>query len=54
MLGASILACRGSGHHIVALEKDSDICNAHLKSMEDPAPSHSTPRLPPLDLDEPP
>ena len=53
MSGASILACRGSGRHIVALEKDFDIFNAHLKSMGDPAPSHSTLRLAPADLDEP-
>ena len=54
MSGASILACRGSGHHIVAPKKDSDIFNAHLKSMGDPAPLRSTPQIPPLDLDEPP
>ena len=54
MSGASILVCRGCGRHIVALEKDSDIFNAHLKSMGDPAPSCSTLRHPPLDLDEPP
>ena len=54
MLGAFILAYRGSGRHIVALEKDSDIFNAHLKSMGDPAPLRSTPRIPPPDLDEPP
>ena len=54
MSGASILVCRGSGHHIVALEKDFDIFNAHLKAMEDLAPLRSTPRILPLDLDEPP
>ena len=52
MSGGSILACRGSGRHIVVLKKDSDIFNAHLKSMGDLAPSRSTPRLPPLDLNE--
>ena len=54
MSGASILACRGSGRHIVALEKDSNIFNAHLKSMEDLAPLRSIPPLMPADLDEPP
>ena len=54
MSGASILACHGSGRHIVALEKDSDIFNAHLKSMGDPALLHSTPQLVPTNLDEPP
>ena len=54
MSGASILACRGSGRLIVALEKDSDIFNVHLKSMGDLVPLSSTPRIPPPDLDEPP
>ena len=54
MLGASILDCRGSGHHIVAFEKDSDIFNAYLKSMGDLAPLHSIRQLPPRDLDKPP
>ena len=54
MSGASILACHGSGCHIVTLEKDSDIFNAHLKSMGDPALSRSIPQLAPIDLDEPP
>ena len=47
------MACCGCGRHIVALEKDSDIFNVHLKSMGDPAPSHSTPWLVPMNLDEP-
>ena len=54
MSSASILACHRSGYHIVALEKDSDIFNVHLKSMGDPTPLRSTPRLAPTDLDEPP
>ena len=54
MSGTSILACCGSGYHIVALMKDSDIFNAHLKSMGDPVPSRSTPHISPSALDEPP
>ena len=54
MSSVSILACRGSGCLIVALEKDSDIFNNHMKSMGDLAPLRSTPQLALADLDEPP
>jgi hypothetical protein len=30
---ASIIACDGTSHHIVALEEDKDIFNAFLKPM---------------------
>ena len=46
LLGATIHACRSSGRHIVALERDADIFNKVLMPMRDlePLPAHSTPR----------
>ena len=44
LLGATIHACRSSGRHIVALERDVDIFNDVLMPMRDPKPlpAHST------------
>ena len=46
LLGATIHACRSSGRHIVALERDADIFNEVLMPMQDPEPlpARSTPR----------
>ena len=46
LLGAAIHACRSSGRHIVALERDADIFNEVLMPMQDPEPlpARSTPR----------
>ena len=46
LLGATIHACRSSGRHIVALERDADIFKEVLMPMRDPEPlpARSTPR----------
>ena len=46
LLGATIHACRSSGRHIVALERDVDIFKEVLMPMRDlePLPARSTPR----------
>ena len=36
LAGACIMACRGTGRHIVALEGNKDIFNAILKPMKKP------------------
>ena len=36
LAGACITACRGTGHHIVALEGNKDIFDAILKPMKKP------------------
>ena len=46
LLGATIHACRSSGRHIVALERNADIFKEVLMPIRDPKPlpAHSTPR----------
>ena len=46
LLGAIIHACRSSGRHIVALERNADIFKEVLMPMRDPEPlpARSTPR----------
>ena len=55
LLGATIHACRSSGRHIVALERDADIFNEVLMPMQDPEPlpARSTPRARALLPEEP-
>ena len=55
LLGATIHACRSSGHHIVALERDADIFKEVLMHIRDPEPlpACSTPRDRASILDEP-
>ena len=45
LLGPTIHACRSSGRHIVALERDADIFKEVLMPMRDPEPlpARSTP-----------
>ena len=45
LLGATIHACRFTGRHIVALERDADIFKEVLMPMRDPEPlpARSTP-----------
>ena len=56
MAGASITACRGTGRHIIALEKDENIFNGVLLPMKKATPMEGVTQAPEevfaaLDLD---